>query len=482
MKTKPTTIVWFRLDLRIDDHRPLLHAVERGCVIPLFILDETSSDDPSTPSPRPIGGASKWWLHHSLNELSQTLERLGSPLILRSGDPTKILSELCETTGADQVAIHHAIEPNLDACDDRIDEALRSQGIELVRFAPDLLWTVGSIMTGDANPYKVFTPFWKQAIKNPVEEPVEAPKKIRPPNDIPDSESLKSLGLIDPIGWDSGIAQRWSPGESSARTSFEQFRKKLINTYHDTRNQLDEPGWSALSPHLHFGEISPRRIWNTLTTKHDLDSEEGPSAFARQLVWRDFASHLLNHFPETPNQPFRDQFKDFPWQTNPEHLKHWKQGTTGYPVVDAAMRQLWIEGWIPNRVRMVVASFLCKHLLISWKEGEAWFWDTLVDADLPNNVFGWQWTAGCGADAAPYFRIFNPMTQSKKFDPDGDYIRRWIPELAKLEGSSIHEPWEAKPLELSSAGITLGEDYPNPIVDHPTARQKALDAYEQVKG
>lgn len=476
--SKPTTIVWFRFDLRIDDHRPLLHAAERGHVVPVFILDDSTSE----PHARPLGGASKWWLHHSLSALSDSLDNLGSPLVLCSGDPIKILTELCETIGADQVAVHHAIEPAQDAGDDRIDEALRTKGIELVRFAPDLLWSVGSIMTGDANPYKVFTPFWKQAIKNPVDEPVDAPKKLRPPNDSPSSDALESLNLIDPIGWDDGIAQRWTPGESSALKSFAQFRKKLINTYHDTRNQLDEPGWSALSPHLHFGEISPRRIWGTLTTNHDLESEPGPAAFSRQLVWRDFACHLLNHFPETPNTPFRDQFKKFPWESNADHLKQWQHGTTGYPIVDAAMRQLWVEGWIPNRVRMVVASFLCKHLLISWKEGEAWFWDTLVDADLPNNVFGWQWTAGCGADAAPYFRIFNPMTQGKKFDPDGDYIRRWIPELAKLESPSIHEPWDAKPLELRNAGITLGEDYPLPIVDHSTARTKALDAYGQVKG
>lgn len=429
-----------------------------------------------------MGAASKWWLHYSLNALSVSLSDLGSPLVLRSGDPSEVLKELCKTTGADRVVIHQAIDPVTDEADDQIQHALDSACIELVRFQPDLLWTIGSVMTGDDSPYKVFTPFWKQAIQHPVAEPADPPKKLTPPKCPQDSDDLESFNLIDPIGWDQGISERWTPGQTIAQKTFKAFRKNLIYDYHNTRNQLDEPGWSALSPHLHFGEISPRRMWSTLNTKHDLSNEKGAAAYSRQLVWREFSGHLLNHFPETPSEPFREQFKNFPWATNEEHLKRWQQGMTGYPIVDAAMRQLWIQGWMPNRVRMVVASFLCKHLLISWQEGEAWFWDTLVDADLPNNVFGWQWTAGCGADAAPYFRIFNPMTQGKKFDPDGDYVRRWIPELAKLSARSIHEPWETPPLELLEANITLGEDYPFPIVDHSTARKKALDAYEQVKG
>ncbi|MBO6513557.1 MAG: deoxyribodipyrimidine photo-lyase [Phycisphaerales bacterium] len=391
MSDTPPTIVWYRQDLRIDDHQALFHAADRGRVVPVYIHDPDphASRANGSSKPRPMGAASKWWLHHSLQALADSLDDLGSPLVMRSGDPAKVLRELCEQTGADQVAVNKAIDPVTDDWDDEIEDELESSDIELIRFAPDLLWTIGTVMTGDDSPYKVFTPFWKAAIQHQVVDPLDAPKKLKPPTTSPDSDDLESFNLIDPIGWDDGFMDRWTPGESSARKRFKSFRKNLIDSYHDTRNQLDEPGWSAMSPHLHFGEISPRRMWNILHTKHDLNNEKGPAAYARQLVWREFSCHLLNHFPETPSQPFREQFKDFPWASNPEHLKRWQRGQTGYPIVDAAMRQLWTQGWMPNRVRMVVASFLCKHLLISWTDPR-WLEEQLhrLERHLPVRI-GW---------------------------------------------------------------------------------------------
>ena len=479
--SRPTTVVWYRLDLRTDDHRPLEYASKRGRVVPVYIVDATDDLDSQQSQNMPIGKASQWWLHHSLQSLSATLDKLGSPLVLRIGNPLHVLSDLCKEVGADQVAIHESSDPISQSNDDLIDDQLDQAGLELVRYSPDLLWSVGSVLSGAAKPYQVFTPFWNRACQMHVDEPISPPSKLRPPLSSPGSLSLSSLELLDQIDWSAGFRTRWTPGEPHAARSFQEFIKNRIDHYHLTRNQMNKPGWSELSAPIHFGELSVRRMWHSLTADPNWKKNPGVAAYLRQLGWHDFAIHLMNHFPHTVNHPFRNQFDRFPWVANDKHLSKWQHGTTGYPIVDAAMRNLWAEGWMPNRARMIVASFLCKDLLISWKAGADWFWDTLVDADLANNTFGWQWTAGCGADAAPYFRVFNPVSQGKKFDPKGAYVRKWVPELAQLPDSVIHAPWEAPPLTLLNSGVKLGVDYPHPVVDHAQARIQALEAFAKTK-
>jgi len=474
--SKHTTIVWYRNDLRTDDHAPLVYASRRGNVVPVYILEE---DDTSI---NPIGGASRWWLNRSLKSLSATLENLGSPLVIRSGSPEKVLWDLCSQYNADQISMHDSIEPHAIESDDQLDHVLDCAGIELVRFATNLLWSVGSILNNSAKPYQVFTHFWKRGSGfTAVELPIAAPIEICPPKLNPDQIPLENIKLPTDPDWAVGLNERWTPGEPNANESLNHFLLNQVGRYHEDRDLLAHPGWSALSAPLHYGEISVRRIWHTLTEKSNLEQSSGTSSFLRQLGWRDFAAHLLNHFPHTVDNPLREQFEQFPWRENPDHLEKWKRGMTGYPVVDAAMRNLWREGWMPNRARMIVASFLCKDLLISWTEGATWFWETLVDADLANNTMGWQWVAGCGADASPFFRIFNPMSQGKKFDPQGEYVRRWVPELAQLSNKDIHSPWLASRDSLSNAGVVLGKNYPHPIVDHALARVEALEAYSSIK-
>lgn len=476
MEHNHTTLVWFRNDLRIDDHQALHYASRRGRVVPVYIRLPDDSSQTTT-----IGGASKWWLHHSLESLARDLKTLGSPLILRIGAPAHVLTQLCTEVGATRVAIHESLDPRHATQDDAIEIELNRVGIEVVRFAPNLLWPIGSVLSNAAKPYQVFTHFWNRGRQTvDVEQPIESPKELRPPHKAPSSVTLKTLDLNANASWASGFGSRWEPGESGATNAFNEFCNQRIQSYHTDRDRLDIPGWSALSAPLHFGELSVRRIWYALTAKLDWDTHLGTAAFLRQLGWRDFAIHLLNQFPHTSTEPLREQFDLFPWVSSPDHLRRWQQGMTGFPVVDAAMRNLWTQGWMPNRARMIVASFLCKDLLISWTEGAAWFMDTLVDADLANNTLGWQWTAGCGADASPFFRVFNPVTQGQKFDPDGEYIRTWVPELAKLSSKDIHAPWDAHDETLCAAGVTLGKDYPHPIVDHAQARLDALSAYATI--
>lgn len=472
----PTTIVWYSRDLRTDDHLALAAAAKRGVVVPVFVFDP---DEGAAWAP---SGASLWWLHHSVQALADSLAKLGSPLVIRRGAPAKELAGVAKAVGADAVMFTESIEPHAQRTDDAAEHALAKAGLEIERFPANLIWPVGSVLTKNAEPYQVFSPFWRTGVASGApDKPVSAPKKIEGPAKPAPSLALEDLDLLPEIDWAAGMRERWTPGEAGARALLKGFVRDRLEDYHTERDRLDVPGWSAMSPHIHFGEISVRRLWHTIADTPVWDKDKGREHYLREVVWREFAQHLLNHFPRTTDEPLRAYFNAFPWSDNQSHLRAWQRGMTGYPVVDAAMRNLWAEGWMPNRARMIVASFLCKHLLIPWQRGAEWFWDTLVDADLGSNTLGWQWTAGCGADAAPYFRIFNPISQGEKFDPQGDYVRRWVPELARLQAPSIHKPWEAGPIELSAAGVVLGETYPFPIVDHSQARDRALAAFDKVK-
>lgn len=447
MLMKPV-IVWLRNDLRLRDHPAFFAAGDRP-VIPVYILDEVGDVL--------MGAASKVWLHHSLIALN---ESLNGSLVLRKGASLEQLQDLIKETNADTVYFLRKYEPKAMKRDAEIKAALT---VKMQSFASNLYepWTISNLQN---KPFQVFTPFWKKCKSQPVRHVLDMPslnlyKKAS-------SLSLNDLHLIPKVRWDKSMMQQWTPGEKGALLRLKAFN---VEGYEQVRDipGFDE-GVSHFSPHLHFGEISPFQIW------HAWDNE----VFRRQLVWREFASYLLYHFPYIVDQPFKEKFKAFPWKE--EHLKEWQQGLTGYPIVDAGMRQLWTTGWMHNRVRMVVGSFLVKDLLISWKKGADFFWDTLVDADLANNTLGWQWVGGMGADAAPYFRIFNPVVQGEKFDPEGIYIRKYLPELKGLSNKFIHRPFEAPKDELKNAGVILGNNYPYPIVDHNQARLKALSLYTQL--
>jgi deoxyribodipyrimidine photo-lyase len=471
-----STIVWFRNDLRLADHPPLTAALERGGpVIPVYIHSADGEGD------WPLGGATKWWLHHSLERLDAGLRKLGSRLIVRQGETAEQLAELIDQTGATHLAWGRRYEPAGRARDEYLKKRFRAQGVDVQSYNDSLLWEPWTIQTGGKECYKVFTPFYRKCLETGgVGEELPAPAQLTAPGTWPASDSLDSLGLLPRIPWAGGLASTWQPGPEGAERELARFGGGSWSEYNDLRNFPALSATSRLSPHLHFGEISPRQVW------HRLKGWAGPKSAAadpylRQLVWREFAFHLLYHFPQTPVEPLRPEFARFPWQEDAAGLRAWQRGETGYPLIDAGMRELWQTGWMHNRVRMATASFLVKDLLIPWQEGARWFWDTLVDADLANNTLGWQWTAGCGADAAPYFRIFNPVSQSEKFDAEGAYLRRYLPELAKLPDQYLHQPWEAPAEVLRGAGVELGRTYPRPIVDHHEARQQALEALATIK-
>jgi deoxyribodipyrimidine photo-lyase len=468
-----TAIVWFRQDLRLQDNPALQVACSRAQnVLPVFILDPAL----------PLGGASRWWLHHSLASLARSLAHQGSQLYIAQGPAQRELEHLIATTGATAVFWNRCFEPTLIARDTAIKTALHDQGLIAESFNALLLREPWQVKTKTGTPYKVFTPFWRshQAI-GPMPPPVAAaPLKPPPPFQ---TTPLESLQLLPHIPWDSGLKETWVPGETGAHSRLETLVTGPLKTYHELRNLPDQPGTSLLSPHLHFGEISPRQIWHRVQKalqQGEVPSGMGSVTFLNEIGWREFAYHLLYHFPQTVDTPLNPAFAAFPWRQDPKGLKAWQKGMTGYPIVDAGMRQLWHTGWMHNRVRMIVASFLTKDLILPWQQGAEWFWDTLVDADLASNTLGWQWAAGCGADAAPYFRIFNPITQGEKFDPDGQYVRRWLPELAALPAKWIHKPWAAPEEVLSSARVKLGVTYPEPMVDHAQARLAALAAYKEI--
>jgi deoxyribodipyrimidine photo-lyase len=473
------TLLWFRLDLRLADHPALQAARERGgAVIPVFIWS------PAEENPWKPGEASRWWLHHSLQALDSALHKAGSRLILRKGDSLSVLRALARETGADAVYWHRRYEPAAITRDTEIKSALLRSGIEGKSFNAALLHEPWEIKNQSGKPFQVFTAFWKHCLKkDEPAPPLPAPSTIPTPCTWPESTPLKAFGLEPKVDWAGGMRAAWTPGETGARLQLRHFLRQTFSGYADTRNLPGIEGTSRLSPHLHFGEIGPRQVWQALRTYAEKEGNKTwrQSPFAAEIGWREFAHHLLYHYPRTPEKPLRPAFATFPWKKNPTLLRAWQKGRTGYPIVDAGLRELWATGWMHNRVRMIAASFLVKDLLISWQDGSRWFWNTLVDADLAQNTLGWQWTAGCGADAAPYFRIFNPVSQGEKFDPEGLYVRRWVPEIAGLPNKWIHQPWETPQEILLKADVRLGKTYPKPIVAHGIARQIALQSFAKIR-
>jgi len=478
---EPVSIVWFRQDLRLADNPALQAAVEAGgSVLPVFIYS------PEKEAPWQPGGAARWWLHYSLRSLDARLRELGSQLILRRGPALETLRELVKESGAKAIFWNRRYEPAVIARDKAVKEALMGDGLRAESFNGALLNEPWQIRNQSGRPFQVFTPFWKHCLaKIEAVKISPEPKSLQSPVRWPKSMAIEELKLEPEINWAEGIRGAWQPGEKGARVNLNQFLKSSFDVYSTERNRPDRTGTSRLSPHLHFGEISPRQIWHAIegmAAKGKPAATWRSSQFLAEIGWREFAHHLLFHFPHTPAEPLREEFRNMPVRKNPEALRAWQKGNTGYPVVDAGMRELWTTGWMHNRVRMIVASFFVKDLLLPWQEGAKWFWDTLVDADLANNTLGWQWTAGCGADAAPYFRVFNPTSQGEKFDPEGDYVRRWCPELAKLPAKWIHQPHKAPSEILRGAGVEIGRNYPEPVINHHTAREVALEAYSKIKG
>lgn len=475
------SIVLFRLDLRLADNPALSAAAKRrGAVIPAFIWS------PKEHGAWTMGGASRWWLHHSLKKLADSLERLGSRLIVLRGPYLPTLRKLMIVTGADAVYWNRRYEPDAAKLDGRVGQALQGDGLCVETFNGRLLFEPAETWNQQGRPFQVFSAYWRARLKMAEpERAVSAINKLQAPGNWPTSLAVDKLELAPRENWADGLQAAWRPGEQGAREQLSRFLTKGFAEYATDRDFPDRTGTSRLSPHLHFGEISPRQVWHAVQAQLNIGpgkgTEKAAETFLRELGWREFAHQLLFHFPHTVNEPLRTKFERFPWKRNPQALRAWQRGQTGYPIVDAGMRELWTTGWMHNRVRMIVASFLVKHLLIDWRDGAAWFWDTLVDADLANNTLGWQWVAGCGADAAPYFRIFNPVLQGRKFDPDGAYVCKWIPELSRLPVKWIHAPWQAPANVLKAAAVELGADYPKPIVDHATARKRALAALAGIR-
>ncbi len=468
-KDKPI-IVWFRRDLRLNDNPALHRAVKSGKpVIALYIYETDLS--------RKAGGATDWWLYHSLASLAGNLKNVGLTLHLRKGIAAHELDALVSATRADHIVWNRRYKKGERDRDAKIKSSLQDSGVAVETFRANLLSEPWEIETKSGSGYyKVFTPYWRAAKSQfEIADPIPAPKSVTAFKRLSGGMSLDSLELLpSKPDWGAKMQPFWQPGEAGAATSLDEFLDGPVADYPDARDRPDQDGTSRLSPHLAFGEISPRQIWDACR-----DNEAVANKFLAEIGWREFSYVLLFHNPGLESKNFKADFDKFEWADDESSLRAWQKGLTGYPFVDAGMRQLWQTGWQHNRVRMVTASFLIKHLLIDWRKGETWFHDTLVDADPASNAASWQWVAGSGADASPYFRIFNPFTQGEKFDPNGDYVRKYVPELSKLPKKYIHRPWEAPPHILAQANVKLGETYPKPIVDHKQARERALSAYKK---
>lgn len=465
------TLLWFREDLRLLDNPALHYAASRGEVLPVFIY------------PEGLGGASYWWLHHSLSALMDELAKKGVELILKTGDPAQVLQKVCEQVEVDSVVWNRVYSPHGISQGQNVKTTLQ-ESVETQSFNGQLLIEPTKILNKQGTPFKVFTPFWRHCVAQLNPSELMPTPSIKGVKHAIRSEPIDAWGMLPTRpNWSQGLVERWQPGEAGAQQRWEVFLEGAITRYKEGRDFPAQDNTSYLSPHLAFGEISAKQIWfdaQEAIANQEIDLTNG-TKFLSEIGWREFSRYLLVHFPHIVDQPFNQRFQEFPWRSDPKLLNAWQKGITGYPIVDAGMRELWHTGYMHNRVRMVVASFLTKHCLTHWQEGMDWFWDTLVDADVANNTASWQWATGCGADAAPYFRIFNPILQGDKFDKEGAYIKKWVPELAQLPSKFINKPWEADPMTLQLAEITLGKDYPHPIVDHREAREIALSAYKAIK-
>ena len=467
-----TAIVWFRRDLRLADHPALTEALRaHDAVLPVYV------HAPEEEAPWPPGSASRWWLHHSLAALDADLARRGACLHRVAGPSLDALRRLVAATGADAVYWNRLYDPATTARDATVKQALRADGVDACSFNGALLIEPWDLLTGGGTPYKVFTPYWRNArARLELRPPLPAPHRI----DMPPIEAgapLKAFGLLPHIAWDAGLAAVWQPGEAGAAQRLETFCAVAVADYPGERDLPSLEGTTRLSPHLHFGEVSPMQVaWALLDAARESAAAGGAESCLRELGWREFSQYLIHHFPHSTERNLNPRFDAFEWcDPDPASLRRWQRGRTGIPIVDAGMRELWTTGWMHNRVRMLVASFLTKNLRVHWSHGARWFWDTLVDADLGNNTQGWQWTAGTGVDASPYFRVFNPVTQGERFDPDGTYVRRWVPELTDFPAGAIHAPWR-DPVRLGAS------NYPVPMLDLAATRQSALDAYGSLRG
>ncbi len=471
-------LLWFRSDLRLQDNDALAWAIREGyAIVPYF---HYSAQDAAWA----LGGASRWWLHHALADLQDQITAQGGQLLLGAPQETTehALCRVVEEVGAQAVLWNRSYEPAQIQRDSRLKAHLQSEGYLAKSFNSAILAEPSRVLNKSGKPYRVFTPFWKSLAPQTVDattvEIREARWHLPPRPSAAPRVCLQDYALLPTIPWDTGFATAWDVSRAGAMARLEGFHPHAARRYGALRDRPDLDSTSRLSPYLHFGQIGPRELVQHLRVGQEDTIESG---VVRQLYWREFAHHLLYHFPHTTTQPLYEKYATFPWEENATYLRAWQRGETGFPIVDAGMRQLWATGWMHNRVRMIVGSFLVKHLLQPWQAGADWFWDTLVDASLPNNSLGWQWVAGCGADGAPYFRVFNPITQGQKFDETGDYVRRWCPELARVPLPYLHFPFDAPPLELRAAGVTLGREYPAPITTHADGRARALAALDRFK-
>ncbi|MEG3767688.1 deoxyribodipyrimidine photo-lyase [Alteromonas sp. 14N.309.X.WAT.G.H12] len=475
--TVPTSIVWFRQDLRVKDNPALNAACDFGNIVPVYI------DDTRLPASRIPGGVSKWWLHQSLTALNK---RLNEHLIILAGDPRVLIPALMDALSIDHIFWNRCYEPWNIQRDIAIKKTILDSGKTAKSFNASLLWEPWDIQNKSGLPYKVFTPFYRKGCLQAASPryPQAAPPRITYANMEKSHKylSIDELDYLPKINWYDGIAKTWQPGEEGAASRLATFIEDAAAEYKANRDFPSVPGTSMLSAHLHAGEISPHQIWYALKGAFGDGENTGIDTFLSELGWREFAHHLVYHFPDFSEKNFNQKFDQFPWRSDDADFDKWKTGMTGIPIVDAGMRELWHTGFMHNRVRMVVGSFLVKNLLMDWRKGEAWFWDCLADADVANNTAGWQWIAGSGADASPYFRVFNPVLQGEKFDKEGAYVSQWCPELKNLPAKYIHKPWEASKAVLEDAGIRLGEDYPLPMVDLKVTRERALQAFNEIKG
>lgn len=483
MTRKSPALLWFRDDLRLADHPALNAALDAaGSCLCVYVLDTSGAT-------RPFGGALKWFLHETLIAFTKSVEDKGGTCLILEGDPAKLMPQLMEETGAEALYCHYRYQKAARVQDDTIARTLSEAGREMIRLHGTVLRAPETVTTKSGTPYKIFSAWWKGfkalgAPPKPVpapgkcvfmkwEEALEKPKKALSPRDI--GEAL----LPRKPDWASKMAEYWEFGEDAAQEIAHDFASGPLSHYETGRNDMAAEESSRLSPYLRLGVLSPRQVWHICADKGEKEDRE---IYLSELGWRDFSWYTLFHNPHLPDRNLKSQFDALGWRHSKKDLDAWQRGQTGIPVVDAGMRQLWETGWMHNRARMIVASFLAKHLLIDWREGESWFWDTLIDADPASNAVNWQWVAGTGIDASPFFRIFNPLRQADKFDPNGDYIRRWVPELSKLPDDAIAAPWEAAPELLEKAGIRLGKTYPRPIVSLSEGRDRAMAAYRKTRG